>query len=193
MVKKLTGVILAGGSGKRLNGTIKPKILVEGKTIISRILETFVGLFDEIIIVTNTPGEFDGYCSCKITGDQFLDRGPLGGIHAGLKMAAREAIFVVAGDMPYLDKNIIIRQLESFEKSNCQVLIPKINNFIEPLHGIYRRDILYLLEDYLVNNNDNAIHKFIGLTDVSYMQIEDSEDSERAFTNFNSPSDIQSL
>lgn len=193
MVKKLTGVILAGGSGKRLNGTIKPKILVEGKTIISRILETFVGLFDEIIIVTNTPGEFDGYGSCKITGDQFLDRGPLGGIHAGLKMAAREAIFVVAGDMPYLDENIIIRQLESFEKSNCQVLIPKINNFIEPLHGIYRRDILYLLEDYLVNNNDNAIHKFIGLTDVSYMQIEDSDDSARAFTNFNSPSDIHSL
>jgi molybdenum cofactor guanylyltransferase len=191
MIKNISGVILAGGAGKRFRGTIKPKILVEGKPIISRILDSFDGIFDEIIIVTNTPDEFIGYSSCIITGDQFLNRGPLGGIHAALKMTGREAIFVVAGDMPYLDKSYILRQIESFEQSYCQVLIPKINNLIEPLHAIYRRNILNLLEDYLIRNNDNAIRNFIGLTEVRYLQTEDSEDSSKAFTNINSPSDIQ--
>jgi molybdopterin-guanine dinucleotide biosynthesis protein A len=190
MNKNISGVILAGGAGKRFNGSIKPKIIVEGKTIISRILESFDGLFDEIIIVTNTPDEFYGFSSCKITGDQFVDRGPLGGIHAALKMTVSEAIFVVAGDMPYLRKDFILRQIESFEKGNCQVLIPKINNFIEPLHGIYSKSILNSLEEYLLNNSDNAIYKFISLTDVGYMEIGDSEDSSKAFTNINYPSDI---
>jgi len=190
MKKNISGVILAGGAGKRFNGSIKPKIIVEGKTIISRILESFDGLFDEIIIVTNTPDEFYGFSSCKITGDQFVDRGPLGGIHAALKMTVSEAIFVVAGDMPYLRKDLILRQIESFEKGNCQVLIPKINNFIEPLHGIYSKSILNRLEEYLLNNSDNAIYKFISLTDVGYMEIGDSEDSSKAFTNINYPSDI---
>jgi len=193
MRKNISGVILAGGAGKRFKGIIKPKILVEGKTIISRIFESFDDIFNEIIIVTNAPDEFIGYGPCKITGDQFMNKGPLGGIHAALKMTGSEALFVVAGDMPYLDKKFIIRQIESFEQCNCEVLIPKINKFIEPLHGIYSRSILNLLEDYLINNKDNAIHKFIGLTDVRYMQIEDSEDSSRAFMNINSPNDIKSF
>ena len=193
MRKNISGVILAGGAGKRFKGIIKPKILVEGKTIISRIFESFDDIFNEIIIVTNAPDEFIGYGPCKITGDQFMNKGPLGGIHAALKMTGSEAIFVVAGDMPYLDKNYITRQIESFAHGNCEVLIPKINKFIEPLHGIYSRSILNLLEDYLINNKDNAIHKFIGLTDVRYMQIADSEDSSRAFMNINSPTDIKSF
>jgi molybdopterin-guanine dinucleotide biosynthesis protein A len=192
MKKNISGVILAGGAAKRFNGIIKPKILVGGKTIISRILESFDDIFDEIIIVTNTPDEFIGYSSCKITGDLFMNRGPIGGIHAAMKMTGSEAIFVVAGDMPYLSKKYIIRQIESFEQRKCQVLIPKINNFIEPLHGIYSIRILDLLEDYLSSSNDNAISSFIGLTDVRYLQIEDSEDFSRVFTNINSPSDIKS-
>ena len=58
MVHNIAGVILAGGAGKRFSGITKAKIAVEGKTIISRILETFSDIFDEKIIVTNT--------SCRI-------------------------------------------------------------------------------------------------------------------------------
>jgi molybdopterin-guanine dinucleotide biosynthesis protein A len=81
MAHNISGVILAGGASKRFNDIIKTKIVIDGKTIISRIIETIDDIFDEIIIVTNTPDEFKEYANCRIIGDQFLNKGPLGGIH----------------------------------------------------------------------------------------------------------------
>lgn len=190
MVNNISCVILAGGASKRFNGIVKAKIVIDGKTIISRIIETISDIFDEIIIVTNKPDEFKEYRNYKIIGDQFLNKGPLGGIHSALKETDRKALFVVAGDMPLLEKEIIIRQIDFFNNNDCDILIPQINNNIEPLHGIYKKTIISILEEYLEGENDYAIREFFKKTDVRYMQFEGSEKHISAFTNINSPSDI---
>ena len=41
--------------------------------------------------------------------DEILGAGPLGGIHAAMKASSNDSIFVFAGDMPFLDKDIIIK------------------------------------------------------------------------------------
>jgi molybdopterin-guanine dinucleotide biosynthesis protein A len=190
MDKIISAAILAGGTGKRLNGLVKPKIVIDGKTIISRIIETFGDTFDEILIVTNTPSEFSKFSDCKFIGDQFLNKGPLGGIHSALKNSANESLFIVAGDMPFLRKEIIIKQIDQFNNLDCDILIPKIDNFIEPLHGIYRKSIILKLEEFLKTGENCAIREFFKMVNVQYLDFEGSEESKRAFTNINSPSDI---
>ena len=192
MVNNISGVILAGGVSKRFNGIIKAKIIIDGRTIISRIIEIFSEIFDEIIIVTNTPDEYKDYNSCRIIGDQFLNKGPLGGIHSAMKTTDKEALFVVAGDMPLLDKEIILRQIDYYNmhSNECDVLIPSINQYIEPLHGIYKRMLIRGLEEYLSGNNDYAIREFIKETAVLYMKIDGSLKSGSAFTNINTPDDV---
>src|SRR5450759_702427 len=159
MFYNISAAILAGGSGKRFNDVIKAKIVIDGKTIISRIIETIGDIFDEIIIVTNRPDEFKEYNSYKIVVDQFINKGPLGGIHSALKHTDREALFVVAGDMPFLEKEIIVKQVNSYNNNTCNILIPKVDKYIEPLHGIYRTTILSTLEEYLESENDCAIRE----------------------------------
>ena len=190
MTQNLTGVILAGGASSRFNGIIKAKIVIDGKTIISRILDTLGEIFDDMIIVTNNPEEFIEYNHCKIIGDLFLNKGPLGGIHAAMKVSDRDALFVVAGDMPMLDKKIIIHQTEFYINNKCDVLIPQINNNIEPLHGIYNRSLAGILEAYLQNSDNFSIREFLKMADVRYFLIEDSAGARNAFTNINSPHDI---
>ncbi|MGD0755568.1 MAG: molybdenum cofactor guanylyltransferase [Bacteroidales bacterium] len=190
MAHNISGVILAGGDSKRFNGLIKANIVIYGKSIISRIIETIGDIFDEIIIVTNTPHEFQEYNNYKIVGDKLLNKGPLGGIHAALKESEAEAVFVFAGDMPLLDKEIIASQIDFYNSNKCDVLIPQIDNYIEPLHGIYKKTLFRILEDYFEENNGSAIRDFIRKTDVRYFQIEGSEKSKSVFTNINSPSDI---
>jgi molybdopterin-guanine dinucleotide biosynthesis protein A len=190
MVEKISGVILAGGESKRFNGLIKSKIMIGGTTIISRAIDTLRMFFDEIIIVTNTPEEFVEYNTCRIVSDVFLNRGPLGGIHSALKESNNEALFVVAGDMPLLDKEIILRQIEYFKKNSCAILIPRVNNYIEPLHGLYRKSLLNSLETYLQEKNDYALREFFKSADVQYLQFEESEKNMRAFTNINSNADV---
>jgi molybdopterin-guanine dinucleotide biosynthesis protein A len=191
MIHNISGVILAGGSNKRFDGMTKANIVIDGKTIISRIIDTIKGIFDEIIIVTNTPEEFKEYINYKIVSDQILNAGPLGGIHAALKTSSKEALFVFAGDMPLLDKKIIIRQVEFYNSHKCDILIPRINSHIEPLHAIYNIPIIEKLEDYLAGDHNNAVREYCQWQNVRYMQLEGSKEISNSFTNINSPSDIQ--
>jgi molybdopterin-guanine dinucleotide biosynthesis protein A len=190
MVHNITGVVLAGGSGKRFNDIIKAKIVIGGSSIISRILNTIGDIFEEIIIVTNTPDEFQEHNNCRIIGDLFLNKGPLGGIHAAMKESVREAVFAFAGDMPLLNREIIFRQIDFYNNNTSDILIPKIEQFIEPLHGIYKNTLTGILEDYLERDNDYTIREFFKKADVRYWKLEGSEMNRRAFTNINSDYDI---
>jgi molybdenum cofactor guanylyltransferase len=190
MMNMISGTILAGGVGRRLNCSTKTKIVIDGMTIISRMIGTIKGLFDEIIIVTNDPEELEEFNNYKIVSDQFVNVGPLGGIHAALKASSNEAIFVFAGDMPLVDKRLISRQIGFYESNKCDVLVPSIEEYIEPLHSIYSISILKALEGYLSDDHDYAVREFIKMTDVRYMQFEVSEENKNAFTNVNSLSDI---
>lgn len=186
----ITGVILAGGKGSRFNGILKSKIVIEEKTIISRIIDVICDLFGEIIIVTNTPDEFKEYHNYKIISDQFLNKGPLGGIHSAMVESSFEALFVFAGDMPLLEKDIIREQVEYFIENSFDVVIPSINQFTEPLHGIYKKSLLRVLEEYIKVENDYSVQAFLKKIDVNYLQFEESEYTRRAFLNINSPSDL---
>ena len=190
MVSNISGVILAGGASKRFNGIIKTRILIDGKTIISRIIDTIGEIFDEITIVTNAPEEFSEFSNYKIISDQFLNKGPLGGIHSALKVSEKEALFVFAGDMPLLDKEFIIRQIDYYNINKCEVLIPQINRYIEPLHGIYKKTLFRIMEEYLIVNHDYTVSEFLKKVNVRYLQLEESEKTRRAFININSFRDV---
>jgi molybdopterin-guanine dinucleotide biosynthesis protein A len=190
MGNKISGVILAGGGNKRFGGITKANAVIGGKSIISRIVCTISGLFDEIIIVTNKPEEFREFIQCKIVEDQYLRAGPLGGIHAGLKVSSEDTIFVFAGDMPFLDIRIITDQIDEYNKGEHDVLIPVVDQFIEPLHAIYRKSILDNLEKFLSARKSRAVRDFIKELNVGYLRIPKNEQSDKAFSNINSPSDI---
>jgi molybdopterin-guanine dinucleotide biosynthesis protein A len=66
---KITGVILANGVNRRFEGKIKSKLLIAGKPVIEWILYAMEGLFEEILIVTNTPAEYEGFNNCRLVPD----------------------------------------------------------------------------------------------------------------------------
>ncbi|MCU0472236.1 MAG: molybdenum cofactor guanylyltransferase [Bacteroidales bacterium] len=193
MLNRISGVILAGGANKRFGGKTKANIIVKGETIISRIIFTISDLFDEKIIVTNRPEEFRGFTHCKIIKDLYFKAGPLGGIHAALKSLSGDAIFVFAGDMPFLDRIIINDQINEFNRNEYDVLIPKIGKLIEPLHAIYRKSVLEDLEKFLFEGTNRAVRDFLLELNVGYFQVSETDTNRSAFTNINSPSDISEL
>jgi len=189
----ISGAILAGGLNSRFDGKTKANLLVEGRTIISGITDNLYQVFPEIIIVTNSPEEFSEYSGCKITCDYFKKVGPLGGIHAAMKASSSEAVFIVAGDMPSLNKSLIIRQTNYFLNNSCDALIPAVNQNIEPLHAIYSVSVLKKLEEYLSDDSGRAVREFLTRIDTRYMELGDSEETKIAFTNINTPSDFNNF
>lgn len=187
----ISAAILAGGPARRMKGVTKPNIIVGGEKIIDRTLATLKDLFDEIIIVTNTPEEFTTATGCKIVADQYTGIGPIGGIHAALKAACGDAVFIFAGDMPLLSSDFIKRQKVLFESLNCDILVPKTGTSVEPLHSIYRTSILNLLEEYLSGTNDNAVYVFLNRMNTRYMELDETEELRNTFSNINLQSDIR--
>jgi molybdopterin-guanine dinucleotide biosynthesis protein A len=190
MFKNISAVILAGGASSRFNNAVKTKIVIAGESIISRITSVLNDVFEEIIIVTNTPDEFEEYYNCKIVTDQFKNAGPLGGIHAAFKASSKEALFVCAGDMPLLDKRFIIRQAGYYNNNKCDILVPRINSLSEPLHAIYNLSLIKTLEEYLSGDKVFAVIEFFKAANVSYLQLDDTETNRNMFANINSPADI---
>jgi|WetSurMetagenome_2_1015567.scaffolds.fasta_scaffold00024_8 molybdopterin-guanine dinucleotide biosynthesis protein A len=191
MKTKIAGVILAGGSNKRFGGITKANIIINGEKIISRLLTTLELVFEENLIVTNSPEQFPDLKKYKITGDLYKNAGPLGGIHAAMKSASSEALFVFAGDMPFPDISLIRRQISEFESGDFNIFLPQIGCMIEPLHAIYRKSIIDSLEEILRDKKAIPVRDFIKNQKYGIFKLDDTPVNRRAFTNINSPSDIK--
>ena len=190
---EISGVILAGGENKRFKGRNKARIKIDGSPIISSALAVLEGIFDDIIIITNKPAELEEYKKFRMAPDKYLKVGPLGGIHSALRTTCRDAVFITACDMPLLSDSLIVSMVNKFKHSDCEVLIPQIDEFNEPLHAIYSKSVYDRLDNYLSHTNKYAIKDFLTLTRVEYMVIPDSKNGKRVFTNINTPADLDNF
>ncbi|KRF04205.1 hypothetical protein ASG89_22515 [Paenibacillus sp. Soil766] len=136
----LSGVILAGGANRRMNGELKALLPFGGKPLIVRQLDCMREICDELIVVTNDPKPYLNKVdrSVRIITDYFTDHGPLGGMHAALSLAKHDSVWVVGCDMPFISiraaQLLLQRKLDGFES-----VIPVVAGELYPLHGIYDR------------------------------------------------------
>ena len=193
MKNRISGVILAGGLARRFGGTLKTKTIIGGTTVFERITGVITGIFDEIVIVTNNPEEFSLYPQYRITSDIFPGLGPVAGIHSGLLSCSGDAAFVFAGDMPFLDIKLISEMISDFESSSADIIVPQLGTNIEPLHAIYRKDLVNDLEEFIVKGKSRAIRDFIFMQKYSTFTVEDTPGNRKAFTNINSQLDLDNL
>ncbi|WP_051328317.1 molybdenum cofactor guanylyltransferase [Desulfatirhabdium butyrativorans] len=131
----VTGIILAGGLGKRYNGIDKAHLSIDGRSILDRILDTFDGLFEEIILVTNHPARYASWDLFTVS-DLYAVRSSLTGLHAGLFHASHGYAFVTACDMPFTDQRIIRLLLDRID-TRWDAIMPQTEKGLEPLCAVY--------------------------------------------------------
>jgi len=189
----VSAVILAGGANKRFQGKTKANIQISGVRIITRTIKVLHEIFDDIIIVTNTPEQFKGFSHYTLVPDKIKNVGPLGGIHAAMNVAKNDSVFVFASDMPCISGKLIKSQIEFYHKRRCDAAIPRIKNFKEPLHAIYNTKIEDKLDDYLKMTHDYSIESFIKGLNIRYHNLEDTEENRKSFFNINTPQDLSCM
>ncbi|NOQ24646.1 MAG: NTP transferase domain-containing protein [Bacteroidales bacterium] len=190
---KISAVILAGGENNRFNGKTKANIQISGVRIIARTIKLLHEIFEDIIIVTNTPEDFMGYHHFRIVPDEIKKVGPLGGIHAAMRIANNDSVFVFASDMPCISSTLIKKHIEFYNKRECDAAIPRIKDSKEPLHSIYHKRIFDSLDTFLKGANKYSIDNFIKDLDVRYHNLDDNEQHKKAFLNINTPQDLSMM
>ena len=138
-------LILAGGKGRRLTSD-KPLLKIDGRPIIERMAHVIVPLFDEVLIVTNTPEKY-GFLNLPCVADDRQGCGPLMGIYSGLHRMKHDVAFVCAADMPFLDEAVIHAQF--LELGAHEIVVPCAGNRSEFLHAFYRRQCMPAIREHL--------------------------------------------
>ena len=142
----ITGVILAGGRSNRF-GSNKALALLHGKSLIQHVTDTVASVFNDSLLVTNTPEQYD-FLNIPMIRDRYQDMGPLAGIHAALRHTGKSWIFVVGCDMPAITPDVVAF-LCSFVHEDCEAVIPWLERGAEPLCGLYHKTALAKIEQYL--------------------------------------------
>jgi molybdopterin-guanine dinucleotide biosynthesis protein A len=169
------GAILSGGTNSRFNGRIKSLVPFHNKPILEHQTEVLKSLFPEIMLITNYPNRFSDYRDISIYTDVIPGKGPLSGIHTALKKSTGNSIFVVAGDMPFINIQTISEQIEIAEKHKCDAVIPKIGQDIEPLHGIYHKSGIIMLETILQTENNPSVRQFLNQINTYYWEVKNNQ------------------
>ncbi len=170
----MAGIILAGGSGKRMGGVKKSHQLLAGKTLLDWVVERLVPLFEELVLVTDCPWLYPSFPGLVVS-DIHPGQGPLGGIETGLLATSDRVSFVCACDMPFLSRDLICH-MESHALS-YDIVIPRIGRFIEPLHAFYSKRTLDVIRTHLEQGNYKVGSLFIAPLSVYYI----NEDITRKF------------
>ena len=188
-----TAVILTGGKSTRF-GKDKTLLRVNGELIVESIINKCKPLFSEIILVSNHSNKF-GIEGVREISDIFIDQGPLGGIHAGLKEAKNPVCFVTACDMPYFYPPLVSYLLKESEK--CDVVVPKESNgHLQPLFAVYSKRVLRQTED-LLNENKSSILCLYDRVNVNYIEEQCWKDitggKDDVFYNINYAEDYERI
>jgi len=187
--EKISCALLAGGKATRFNGANKALIKIGNRTNFERFLDVTDSIFNETIVVSDNSDHYSDYEKVIVAGDFCKNVGPVGGIHAALKISNCPAVFLFSCDMPFLNKDLILRQIDKFNSLNCSILIPRIGDFIEPLHAVYSKSIVEKLEQHLKTCDNYSIRHFFKETDVFFWDIENNAENRKAFTNINTSHD----
>jgi molybdopterin molybdotransferase len=184
----ITGIILCGGKSSRM-GRPKAFLPYAGSTFIEHQIELARKTFAEFFLVTSQPDAFD-HLGVRVIEDIVADRGPLGGILSGLLACQTPEAFVIACDMPLVDR-ALIRKIYS-ESRDCDACLLLHDQNVEPLFGIYRKSCIKFAEN-LINSGRLKMHDF--LSTIALKTFEQQEDSQNGvdrlpvYFNVNSPED----
>lgn len=189
-------VILAGGKSSRM-GEDKALLQFEGKDFIKKIAEE-LSFFEEKLIARGNNSallnlEEDFW---KIIQDEYPDHGPIGGLHAVLKICRSEAMFCVSCDMPLITGELARAMCDVFREyqmrgESCDAVIGVASDGkYHPLCGIYRKGLWTQMEEEILQDN-NRLMAVLGKCHVRYVELD--EETSRQLTNVNTRKEYENL
>ncbi len=158
-----------------------------------RVVSRLIPLGGDMYIVTASE-RVSPRLSChhrlKAVADIYRDKGPLGGIYAGLKASGADYNLVVACDMPFLNPDLLGYMLQLAQ--GFDLVVPRVGEMIEPLHAVYSRACLASVES-LLEQGDLQVRRLFPLVKMRYVEAEEIDRFDPrhlSFFNINNEADL---
>jgi len=176
----VSGIVLAGGLGRRMGGVDKGLQPLHGKAMVQHVLARLAPQVDEIVINANQNLERYGALGHRVVSDRVGGfAGPLAGLHAGLEAIAHPLAVTVPCDSPFLPSDLVARLREHLGANDLAVA--KTGDQPHPVFALVRRSVMGNLEAFLAGGGRkiDAWYASLKVIEVAF------DDEADAFRNIN--------
>ena len=183
----VTGLVLAGGMGRRMGGVDKGLVPLDERPMVAHVIERLTRQVGAIVINANQNVErYEalGYPVVRDTIGGFA--GPLAGLHAGLSAATSRYVVTSPCDSPFLPLDLVARLAGGLEAASAQLAVAHTFAQPHPVFALVGRDVLPHLAAFL-EGGGRKIDAWYASLRVAAVQFDDCED---AFRNINTPDEL---
>jgi len=118
----VTGIVLAGGQGRRMGGADKGLQPLRGQPMVAHVIARLAPQVGEIVVNANQNLESYRAFGHIVVPDAIGGfAGPLAGLHAGLGAATRELAVTVPCDSPFLPQDLVARLKDALRDHDLAV------------------------------------------------------------------------
>jgi molybdopterin-guanine dinucleotide biosynthesis protein A len=146
----VTGIVLAGGQGRRMGGVDKGWVELDGAPMVVHVLGRLAPQVGDVLINANQ--NLDRY---RALGHPVVPdavggfAGPLAGLHAGMTQAKRDLVVTVPCDSPFLPGDLVARLRAALVAHGAELAVAKTFDQPHPVFALVRRDVLPGLAAFL--------------------------------------------
>lgn len=184
---QITGLILAGGRGERMDGADKGWIDYRGRPLIAHAVERLAPQVQCILISANRNIERYGEMAevvtdadAKVATEEYA--GPLIGVLAGVQRARTDWIAIVPCDAPHFPHDLVQRLVHAASDARTVASCARAGGALQPVFAIVRHSTAQSLA-VAISSGERAMHRW--LTSLHAVPV-DFDDAD-AFANINTP------
>jgi len=187
---EFTGVILAGGEGRRMGGADKGLQLLDGRPLVHWVLDRLRPQVGRVVISANRNLDRYREFGCPVLSDTLSGfAGPLAGLQAALTEAATPFLLAAPCDSPGMPGDLGARLFQALETARADLAVPRAEGRVHRAFCLVRRELLPRLDAFLADGG-----RKLGLWHESLNTVEvDFDDRAGAFANINSLADLEQL
>jgi len=190
MRRRAAAAILAGGQSRRM-GADKALVLLDGRSLLARVIELLRPLFTEIAIIGGDAAAYRQF-GLPVFPDHHPGAGALGGICTALLSAEAPLVFCCGCDMPFL-KPAIVEHLLELARGDFEAVVPQVRGESEPLCAVYSRGALEVIEEEIAAGH-RRIKDALARLRVRYVEEEELRAQDpglHSFVNINTPEELE--
>jgi len=187
---KITGVILAGGLGRRMGSVDKGLQPLRGRPMVAWVIERFAPQVDQVLINANQNLERYAALGHRVIPDEIAGyAGPLAGLHRGLTEAAYELVATVPCDSPFLPHDLVARLRAALELRDAEIAVAKTGDQPHPVFCLCRRSVRRGLAGFLAGGGRkiDAWYAKLKVVEVAF------DDNPGAFSNVNTEAELKAF
>jgi molybdopterin-guanine dinucleotide biosynthesis protein A len=183
----VTGIVLAGGQGRRMGGVDKGLQLLHGRPMVAQVLARLAPQVSEIVINANQNLDVYAGFGHRVVPDAIGGfAGPLAGLHAGLSAAGHALVLTVPCDSPFLPLDLFSRLNK--ELNDNELAVAKTGDQPHPVFSLVRVSVLDHLSKFL-SAGGRKIDAWYSTLKVIEVPFDDEAD---AFRNINTREELNS-